>query len=47
MCVLVRVKEKKGEREIIRIIRVFCELMEMAAHKSSSLRKNSHLGRHL
>lgn len=47
VCVLVRVKEKKGEREIIRIIRVFCEFMEMAAHKSSSLRKNLHLGRHL
>lgn len=46
-------KKRKSKRENLRerdpgkIIRVFCELMEMAAHKSPSLRKNSHLGRYL
>lgn len=48
-CLCMRVKEKSREREGDpgRIRRVFCELMETAAYKRPSLRRNLHLGRHL
>lgn len=41
-------KERRKEKgEIGRIISLFSELMEMAAHKSPRLGRNSHLGKHL
>lgn len=41
----VYIEKKKTECEIGRIMRVFCELIEIAAQESPSLRRNSHLGR--
>lgn len=45
VCVCMEWKRRVGDPG--RIIRVFGEIMEMAAHKSSSLRRNLHLGKHM